>query len=179
MKLHTTTDLLGGKVEALFSDEFAAPRYRFQLTHRWGKAPPLYVCMLNPSTADHKSNDPTVAGLIKRASQWGYGGLTIVNLFAMRSPDPMDLKKPLAKPTGDPDNETVVKLAIHHALDDGSPFICGWGKHGSYWSRDEWFCRIAKTAGINLFAFQVNDDGSPKHPLYVRHDLRPVIWRRA
>ena len=101
--------------EATFSP---CQRYRYTLARAWNEQLPGIVwIMLNPSTADHKSNDPTVAGLIKRASQWGYGGLTIVNLFAMRSPDPMDLKKPLAKPTGDPDNETVVKLAIHHALD--------------------------------------------------------------
>ena len=47
--------------------------------------------MLNPSTADETSNDPTVGRCQRRAVQMGYGGLYVGNIFAWRSTDPKGL----------------------------------------------------------------------------------------
>lgn len=47
-------------------------RYRYKLTRRWdGANPMLPVCMLNPSTADHEKDDPTIRELTHFATLWG------------------------------------------------------------------------------------------------------------
>ncbi len=44
----------------------------------------LFV-MLNPSTADADTNDPTIEKCIKLARHWGYDRLDVVNLYAYRA----------------------------------------------------------------------------------------------
>ena len=71
---------------AVFSE---CKRYRYSLWRVWN--PDLPVCMflmLNPSTADETTNDPTVERCQRRAVQMGYGGLHVGNIFAWRSTDP-------------------------------------------------------------------------------------------
>ncbi len=44
--------------------------------------------MLNPSTADHVHDDPTIRRCMGFARAWGYGGIAVVNLYAWRATDP-------------------------------------------------------------------------------------------
>lgn len=67
-------------------------RYRYRLWRYWDRSkPPLCFLMLNPSTADDLSNDPTVERCQRRALAMGFGGLEVVNIFAFRSTDPAAL----------------------------------------------------------------------------------------
>ena len=71
---------------AVFSDDMV---YRYRLWRTWD--PDLPTClfiMLNPSTADHEQNDPTIRRCLDFAKQWGYGQLLVGNLFALRATDP-------------------------------------------------------------------------------------------
>lgn len=63
-------------------------RYRYQLTRRWGFGPALAFVMLNPSTADATADDPTVRRCRSFAVREGFAALTIVNLYAYRTPYP-------------------------------------------------------------------------------------------
>ena len=47
--------------------------------------------MLNPSTATEELLDSTVFRCLKRARVLGFDGLSIINLFALRSTDPRGL----------------------------------------------------------------------------------------
>ena len=47
--------------------------------------------MLNPSTADETDDDPTIRRCIEFAKRDGYGGIHVVNLFAIRATDPKEL----------------------------------------------------------------------------------------
>ena len=49
--------------------------------------------MLNPSTADHQKDDPTIQRIIKFTRSWNYGGLVVVNVFPYRSPSPKECKR--------------------------------------------------------------------------------------
>ena len=48
--------------------------------------------MLNPSTADAQTNDPTIRRCLQFAQAWGYGTLEVVNLFAFKG-NPADRPK--------------------------------------------------------------------------------------
>ena len=66
--------------EAVISQD---ERHRYSLTRRWGDGP--RVCcwiMLNPSTADATTDDPTIRRCIGFTHGWGYDALTIINLYA-------------------------------------------------------------------------------------------------
>ncbi|MEH6402829.1 MAG: DUF1643 domain-containing protein, partial [Sneathiella sp.] len=75
---------------AEFSD---CNKYRYSLWRRWDAGPTVSFLMLNPSTADGSSNDPTVERCHRRAVAMGFGALEVINIFGFRATDPKDLKK--------------------------------------------------------------------------------------
>ena len=78
--------------------------YRYTLGRTWHcEKERLLFVMLNPSTADDKDDDQTIKRCIAFADKWGYGGLVVGNLFALRSPHPRDLFQH-SDPVG-PDND--------------------------------------------------------------------------
>ena len=58
-------------------------QYRYWLWRLWdADLPHVCFCMLNPSKADAVTDDPTLRRCINFAKSWGYGSLSVVNLFA-------------------------------------------------------------------------------------------------
>lgn len=66
--------------------------FRYLLGRRWAPGGPL-VCwiMLNPSTADAKTDDLTVKKCVGFSKAMGARALVVVNLFAFRATRPQDL----------------------------------------------------------------------------------------
>lgn len=154
---------------ATFSD---CMRYRYRLWRYWDRAKrPLCFLMLNPSTADDLSNDPTVERCQRRALSMGFGGLEVVNIFAFRSTKPALLYS-LADPVG-PDNDQ----AIRDACAASGMVICGWGDHGKLSGRGSAVRGLLAQAGIVPHVLKVNSSGEPKHPLYVSYETTPVPLR--
>lgn len=139
--------------------------YRYQLSRVWDSSLPMvmFIC-LNPSTADHNDDDPTILKCIKYAQDWGYGGLLMGNLFAYRATEPLDMKR-ADDPIG-PLNNHHLKLMSQQV----DKIVCGWGNHGVYLSRDE----EVKSMFDNLYALRINKTGSPAHPLYLKKSLIPI-----
>lgn len=148
--------------------------YRYEL---WRTAPlelgsydngTVAFCMLNPSTADAVTNDPTIRRCMGFAQRWGYSRLAVCNLYAYRTASPADLflQTPGARgdagapgSSGGMENEWHVK----RVLQDSDLHVAAWGVHGHAtltsqrvlgWS-DRWWC-LGTTA-----------NGAPRHPLYV------------
>jgi hypothetical protein len=65
--------------------------YRFWLKRAWGPGPAIAWVGLNPSTADGKTDDPTMRAEIGFSFRWGYGSLVKVNLYPFRSSSPKHL----------------------------------------------------------------------------------------
>jgi len=143
-------------------------RYRYGLWRNWnpslGKV--LFIG-LNPSTADHQRNDPTIRRCIAYAQHWDYGGMLVGNLFAYRATRPPDLLK-ASQPVG-PDNEMwLLRMAAAADL-----IIACWGNNGSYLSQDQSIQKLLP----KLHYLKLNASGAPAHPLYLRKTLKPVPYK--
>ncbi len=161
---------------ARFSDDH---KYRYSLWRDLGDASKR-VCfvMLNPSTADADENDPTVRRCMGFAKSWGYGWLTVVNLYAFVSTDPTPLITFGDAVTGDPQNiDAIVDEAKSASL-----VVLAWGMIGSKvagW-RPLTVIRTLLNAGITeLHCLGTTAGGCPRHPLYMRADQPPQLYALA
>ena len=155
---------------AKFSDN---KKYRYALWRIWGqRGNYLNFVMLNPSNADEQINDPTVQRCENRANQLGYDGLFVTNLYGLISTNPQLLYE---------DNSSVGELNdkyIGLASKVCDRIICGWGVHGSKVVNNR-VCTvmdILTKSNNNISALQINADGSPRHPLYIKYDKKPINY---
>jgi hypothetical protein len=122
--------------------------------------------MLNPSTADAVRDDPTIRRCIGFARRWGYGGVEVVNLFAFRASDPRALRG-APDPVGEKNDRHLASVA--RRVD---AMVVAWGVHGALAARDrEVLTLLSRWA--RLLALGWTRSGSPRHPLYLRRDVRP------
>jgi hypothetical protein len=143
-------------------------KYRYRLERSWAPGNRVGFLMLNPSTADETADDPTIRRCIGFAKDWGYGGLIVGNLFALRSTDPQALYA-AADPVG-PDNDGhLLRIAW-----ECETVICAWGKHGAFRKRGK---AVASMLDLcNLAALKILSDGSPGHPLYLPKNAQRVAY---
>jgi len=145
---------------AIFSD---CKKYRYQLWRIWDKSRPLAMFIgLNPSTANESADDPTIRRVKQFASDWGYGGIYMTNLFAFVTPYPEELRK-----CNDAikDNDKWLKETSQKC----DRIIFAWGSFPEAEQR-------AKEVSVmfNAYALGFNKNGSPKHPLYVKSDIKLI-----
>lgn len=151
--------------------------YRWELTRTWDRSKGR-VCwvMLNPSTADERDDDATIRRCTGFARSWGYGGIVVRNLYALRSTDPANLWTH-PDPVG-PSNTTYLNRC---ALDE--LVVCAWGAHGARDGRGDHVV-LALAAQLDLLGrvphhIGLTKDGQPRHPLYVKATQRPIRWDTA
>lgn len=143
--------------------------YRYWLTRQWGDGPLLPWVMLNPSDADAERDDPTVTRVIRFTQAWGFPGMSIRNLYALRSPDPAALWSH-REPVG-PDNDA------HLAELAGAPMVvCAWGNHGARNDRGHQVAAMLAADGARLVCLKVTGAGQPWHPLYTPAWLTPIPY---
>lgn len=118
--------------------------------------------MLNPSTADASKNDPTVTRCVNFADSWGFGHLTVCNIYAYRSTNP-DVLKHVPDAVG-PDNDRTLREEIANA----NLVVCAWGTHASAKRQKEVLTMIPDPHCLGL-----TSQGYPRHPLYIRKTTRP------
>lgn len=144
--------------------------YRYSLTRDWAPGPRMAAVLLNPSTADADTPDATLTRLVNRAMVAGFGGLTLVNLFALRSPDPRALRN-APDPVG-PDNGAAIRDGVAGA----AMVLCGWGNHGSLAGRGAIVAAALRGLGLPLWHLGLTQGGAPRHPLYVAAALAARPW---
>lgn len=146
--------------------------YRYELRRGWleGDKGIVAFCMLNPSTADERRDDPTIRRCIGFAKRWGFRGIIAVNLFAFRASEPNLLRK-AADPIG-PENDRYITRAAR----ESNLFICAWGLHGALRERDrEVLSRLLNTT--KLCCLGTTAGGYPRHPLLLRYKTERVRFR--
>lgn len=152
--------------------------YRYALWRHWdwqGHANCLMVVGLNPSTADETKDDPTIRRCIGFAKAWGFGGLYMLNLFAFRATKPKDMV--LADDSFGPGNlEAMSYYRTRVGL-----VVAAWGKlEPRYRVRVNWTTtirQVSEAIAKPMYCLGRNQDGTPKHPLYVKGDKeRELFW---
>lgn len=113
--------------------------------HELGEPKSCVFIMLNPSTADGETDDPTIRRCVAFAKAWKYDRLEVVNLFAHRATNPREL---LAlghgdDPVGHENQDHVEEAALRAGV-----IICAWGAHGGH------------LGGMKRYG-----DGSPPQPM--------------
>lgn len=147
--------------------------YRYELSRSWVRGERLgrlvLWVMLNPSTADARTDDATIRRCIGYTRAWGYDGLLVGNLFAYRTPYPTELRA-VEDPVGPMNDAALTGLAKRARL-----IVCAWGS-----DRTATPARVAEVLALfgqrPLHVLGVNRDGSPKHPVRLAKSLKPTKW---
>jgi hypothetical protein len=130
------------------------------------------MVLLNPSTADHDQDDPTIRRVTRFAAGWGFMVLHVVNLFALRSTDP-SLLLTAEDPVG-PDNDAALRSAAGGA----DEVLCAWGHAGIIRHRSREVVPLLRETGKPLTCLGMCANGEPKHPLYVPANTVRIPYER-
>lgn len=150
-------------------------RFRYSLWRGWGadlqSTPRLLFVMLNPSTADHQADDPTIRKCIGFAKRFGFLGIEVVNLFAFRATKPADLKAS-GYPSGDR-NDVHIQVAVDRC---DKRVVCAWGANARGLPRPAQVLDLIRERGGKPHALWLCADGTPSHPLMLPYTclLRPI-----
>lgn len=145
--------------------------------------------MLNPSTADGQVDDPTIRRCLgyahREAALRGQlrPTLEVVNLFAWRATEPLDLVAAAraGQDIDGPDNDLAIEAAVRRA----AIVVAGWGAAGGQadhrWSmvvdaRAADVVDLIREGGRRPLCLGVTKSGHPRHPLYVRADAPLLPW---
>ena len=161
---------------APISGEIALNGHRYALWRRIGDAERV-VCfvMLNPSTANADGDDATMRRCCEYAQRWGYGWLTVGNLWSYRATKPAELLRWLAgnsraeqRRYDDTNDRQVLTMAARADL-----VICAWGADGKREGRGDQLVESLGRAGILPHALALTKQGHPRHPLRLAASLEP------
>jgi hypothetical protein len=164
-------DLFGNEIKedngAAFSE---CGKYRYALWRIWNPELPFVMFIgLNPSTANQVDDDPTIRRVKRFAKDWGYGGVYMMNCFPFVTAYPKELVFGITEETTFRNYTWLINMSLRC-----SETIFAWGNFKELGKKD--------TAPIiELFpkakALQLNANGSPKHPLYVKADIKPILFK--
>jgi hypothetical protein len=151
----------------------AERRHRVRLWRQWAPGPRVLWVMLNPSTADETTLDPTVRRCVGFSRRWGFGGLYVGNLFTLVSSDPRALKTAAGRIGSNRLTANQELRAMAHA---SAQVIFAWGQ----WRGAEIRARevTALLADYVPVCLGVTKAGHPRHPLYVPYKAIRVPYVR-
>lgn len=164
--------------------------YRWTLERSWkGGSGRILFIGLNPSTADHLVDDPTVCRWIHFARAWGYSGFVAANLYPFRSSQPTDLKRWANWEENGPDwsarDSIMDNLSVIEDLASKASLIVPcWG--ACAWD-DNWVEHVVEAIFSNTDLAEIHclgetASGAPMHPMArgkhrIPDTQQPQIWR--
>ena len=140
--------------------------YRHWLSREWGlrqysdgREPFMLWIGMNPSTAEKDVDDPTIRREISFTRRMMINKYVKVNVMDYRATSPKELLKVAAC------SDQNLPIIKHFAEQAHSIVVC-WGKlHKSLQHHADAVLEILNDRPLNCLGR--NDDGSPKHPLYL------------
>jgi hypothetical protein len=146
--------------------------YRYHLSRSWADGPRALFVAINPSVANADVNDPSVVRMIGFGRREGFGGIEIVNAYAIIHTD-IRMARLHRSPIG-PDNDVAIITAALRVTNAGGKIIVAWG--AKPWAADR--LRVVRRIlqPYPLWCLGVNKDGSPRHPLMLAGDTPLVRW---
>ncbi|RKD75223.1 hypothetical protein ATL39_0921 [Sinobaca qinghaiensis] len=151
------------KVTVIFDNENQNDRtYRYSLKCIWDDQKDIVTfIMLNPSVADADLCDPTLKRCMNFSKSWGYGGMNILNLYALISTNPKGLK--LHNDPIGPENDKHLFEALKNT--DKIVLACGQSYKGVK-------NRITNIMSLindqEIYCIDTTVKNIPKHPLYLK-----------
>lgn len=136
--------------------------YRYLLGRRWDLGPTLGWVMLNPSTADGETDDPTIRRVVAFSKSFGASACLVGNLYALRATDPRELRHH-EDPVGPENGAWLDQLFDESDLG----VVAAWG-NPVYPSAELVRLRVWTTMlGRDLVCLGMTITEHPRHPLYV------------
>jgi hypothetical protein len=127
---------------------------------------------LNPSIADEHRLDSTLTRIRSFSRALGFNTFHMTNLFALVSTNLRAMIRH-PEPIGEDNDSYIRRIAAQQ-----STIFVAWGAHGSHRDRDREVLDLLTKAGrTDLLCFGINKQGSPKHPLHLAGNLKPVPYR--
>ena len=164
VRLKLPDGVIGG---ARFSD---CTRYRQALTRDWtprGAVPRAVLFIgMNPSVADAAASDPTCHRELMFARDWGFTRYLKGNMLDWRATSPRDIP---ADPSlaCSPENIPI----LQGMADEAELIVLAYGKlHKRFHATVGAVLTAMAATGKPLKCLGLNQDGSAKHPLYLRKD---------
>ncbi|NIV38133.1 MAG: DUF1643 domain-containing protein [Anaerolineae bacterium] len=148
-------------------------RYRYVLNRPSevdfpGRGAALWI-MLNPSTADAQTDDPTIRKCRGFARTWGCRGIMVANLYALRSTDPAGLWA-VDDPIG-PENDRHLQ-AIAGVFPE---VIFAFGNNAPV-ARVAEVERIFRGQGAKIWCLGTTLSGAPRHPGRIGYQTPLEEW---
>ena len=141
-------------------------KHRYLLSRIWDlKNETILFIMLNPSSADENIDDPTTKKVISYSKKWGYGGLHICNLYTYRTTSPKILFDIPKNKRGSNKNE------IKKYAKKCSKIVYAWGNKEKVPS---WLNQMVPNPSF----IELSKEGVPKHPLYLKSNLKLKSFSR-
>lgn len=165
LSLYPTAKEIEIKKDALFSE---CGKYRYWLSRQWDETLPWVMFIgLNPSKADKTEDDNTIKRVVGIAQKLGYGGVVMCNCFPFVTSNPDEL---YVAYIGTNDEH------IRNWAETCKDVVFAWGnfKEVKRYGRDIRMSQLFP----NALALHINQNGSPKHPLYCRKDIQPVKFNQ-
>jgi hypothetical protein len=153
--------------------------YRYTLTRKWKDGQCIAWLMFNPSVADKEILDNTIRRCIGFSKLWGYGRLVVLNLYAVRNPNPRAVTRMGSSAVGPMNDFWIVE-----ALKESRELICAWGcaQHAPEIGKRiahvmELIKEYREYTPINCLGYR--KDGHPRHPLMLPYDTarEPFNWK--
>lgn len=142
--------------------------HRFVLWRIWDdELPKVAFIGLNPSTADAITDDPTIRRVRRFAKDWGYGGFYMLNLFTKITPYPKELAR-------NGNLNMTSEYWLRHYIAKSKEVVFAWGSNKLVKKRAANIAKMYPHAS----ALDINKNGSPKHPLYVKADIKRITFKQ-
>jgi hypothetical protein len=163
--------LPGVRAESVTSED---GQYRFRLERTWDARPRLVWIMCHPTPAAADEDDRCLRKLQALTRRWQWGGIVVVNLFALRCSDVFALKQHCA-PVGAHNDEHVLSAATDRAT---RAVVAAWGNNGRLFGRDDRVKAMLSDNGVPLWRMggPLSRFGQPLNPMVMPMTVLPLPW---